>query len=261
MSQKSRPVRPARPAGASSKGGKRKGKAPPPAPSKATRDTPASVRRTPVKVQSRPKLGLAGVIIGIAAAVVIAGVVAIIASSQGGDSGSGSAGSDLPPITSNAAALSPEQLEASFNQPGVIYDEKFDVGADHRPLGSVTYTVDPPAGGGHFEQPADPGWYVGNDTPPDMTAVHSLEHGYVIIWVKPDLPAAEMDQIHRVFNAYKLDVLVLPRANLTVPVAATAWHRRLLLDRVDAQALANFVGGYRNQGPERIPHNIQPRFT
>lgn len=259
MAQKTRPVS-ARPAG-SGKSGKsgKAGKKAPPTPDRATKDTPASVRRTPVKVQNRPKLGLAAIIIGIALAVVIAGVIAIIVS---GHSSSSSTHPNVQGISSDAVGFNQDQLKGRLTRDGVAtYDEKFDEGRDHRALGTVTYTVDPPAGGNHYEQPAAPGWYVGHDVPPDMYAVHSLEHGYVAIWVKPDLSKADMDQIYRVFSSYKLDVVVLPHASLTVPVAATVWHRRLLLNKVDAQVLADFVEAYRNQGPEAIPHNVPPQFT
>ena len=53
---------------------------------------------------------------------------------------------------------------------------------------------------------------------------------------------------------YRRDVLVVSRPSLQQPIAATAWHHRLLCTGLDQGALLAFVARYRNQGPERIPH-------
>jgi len=50
-------------------------------------------------------------------------------------------------------------------------------------------------------------------------------------------------------------VLLVPRASLPKPVATTAWGRRLLCDGVEPQGLDRFVTSYRNQGPEKVPHD------
>jgi len=119
--------------------------------------------------------------------------------------------------------------------------------------GEVTYDVDPPAGGDHNPSPSSPGIFTVENKPPDARIVHSLEHGYVTIWHRPDL-AAGLDQLRDLTGRYDRDVLLVPRASLPVPVAATAWHRRLLCERPDVEALERFVTAYRNQGPEKIPH-------
>ncbi|HZQ26116.1 MAG TPA: DUF3105 domain-containing protein [Acidimicrobiales bacterium] len=119
-----------------------------------------------------------------------------------------------------------------------------------RPLNNPTYTVNPPSGGDHLSVPAPAGVYTGNNVPPDGNLVHSLEHGYVIIWFKPGL----LDQVRPVYNAYPKDVLLVERSNMDQPVAATAWGHRLLCSGVDVNQLKAFVARYRNQGPEKIPH-------
>lgn len=245
-------TRPARP------GGK------PVRPAQSSLPTSGSPRRTPMKVQNRRSLRSvwpAVVIIVVAAGIVIGGLTAIILSGRHSTKKKTTASG--PVLKSDATKLNPSELKARLTANGVAsYDEKTDDGRDHvQQQGSVKYTVDPPSGGSHYPTPAEPGWYVGHQVPPDMTVVHSLEHGYVAVWVRPDVSPADLDTIHKVFNSFQMDVVVVPRASLTVPVAATVWHRRLLLNRVDEQVLVDFIVAYRNQGPEAIPHKASPTNT
>jgi hypothetical protein len=120
--------------------------------------------------------------------------------------------------------------------------------------GDIAYTVDPPAGGNHNPTAAGPGVFTLETKPPDGQIVHALEHGYVAIWYRPDLDAATLDQLKTLAGKYDRDVLLVPRPSLTVPVAATAWHHRLLCSRPDVAALEQFVTAYRNKGPEKVPH-------
>ena len=129
-----------------------------------------------------------------------------------------------------------------------------DAGAGRNHVASPTYEVNPPAGGNHLPTPAPAGTYTPQNTPPDGQVVHSMEHGYVIVWYRPDLAADAQTQVRQVTDKYAKDVLVVPRASLPKPVAATAWGRRLLCDRVEPAALELFVTTYRNQGPEKVPH-------
>jgi len=120
--------------------------------------------------------------------------------------------------------------------------------------GEMTYEVNPPAGGDHNPSPSPPGIFTQENKPADAAIVHSLEHGYVTIWHRPDLDPAGLDQLRELTRKYTKDVLLVPRQSLAQPVAATAWHRRLLCDRPDVAALDTFVTAYRNKGPEDVPH-------
>ena len=121
--------------------------------------------------------------------------------------------------------------------------------------GIVGYKVDPPSGGNHNPSPAPPGIFTAENTPPEAQLVHSLEHGYVIIWHRPDLDPAALGELRNLADKYNRDVLLVPRGSLSEgPVAATAWHRRLLCERTDAEALERFVTDYRNKGPEKVEH-------
>lgn len=120
--------------------------------------------------------------------------------------------------------------------------------------GDVTYEVNPPAGGDHNPSPSPPGIFTQESRPPDSRIVHSLEHGYVTIWYRPDLDAPSIEELRELQRKHSKDVLLVPRESLGQPVAATAWHRRLLCDRPDVEALERFVTAYRNKGPEDVPH-------
>ena len=116
-----------------------------------------------------------------------------------------------------------------------------------------TYRVDPPAGGNHSPQPAPARTYR-EQVPPDGQIVHAMEHGYVVLWHRPDLARRDRDALQEVADRHERDVLVVPRPTLSTPVAATAWENRLLCRSVEPDALDLFVREYRNKGPERVPH-------
>ncbi|MGI8686119.1 MAG: DUF3105 domain-containing protein [Acidimicrobiales bacterium] len=119
----------------------------------------------------------------------------------------------------------------------------------------VAYKVNPPAGGNHSPQAAPAVDYSGGQqVPGDPEIVHAQEHGYVIIWHRPDLTEPELAAVRAPFDRYPADVLVVPRASLTGKAVATAWGRRLLCTEVEAARLTEFVKLYRNEGPEKVPH-------
>jgi hypothetical protein len=123
------------------------------------------------------------------------------------------------------------------------------------PLGNPpTYAVDPPSGGDHLSASVGHGTYDGDNVPPDGVLVHSLEHGYVILWYRSDTPNEDVGDIEAAQKRYRRDVIVVERPKLSVPVAATAWGHRLLCQRADPAELAEFVRTRRNQAPEKIRH-------
>ena len=137
------------------------------------------------------------------------------------------------------------------------YDTKSDTDngpGNNHVNGDIQYQVDPPAGGNHNPTASQPGVYTATDKPPDAQIVHALEHGYVAIWYKSGVDAGQVDQLRTLANKYDRDVLLIPRDSMSPPVAATAWHRRLLCSRTDTAALEQFVTAYRNKGPENVPH-------
>ncbi|HEX2043646.1 MAG TPA: DUF3105 domain-containing protein [Acidimicrobiales bacterium] len=122
-------------------------------------------------------------------------------------------------------------------------------GRNHVP--NPTYSVNPPSGGNHDPQAASAGNFTAETVPSDGQIVHAMEHGYVVLWYKPDLPADAQTRLREVFSRHAGEVLLVPRPSLPKPVAATAWGRRLLCDDVEVAALDLFVTSFRDQGPEK----------
>jgi len=145
----------------------------------------------------------------------------------------------------------PDQLEAGLG--GCDYDTEFDGTArdqgDHVP--NPTYKVDPPAGGPHLAQAANPGFYRDGDAPPDGQLVHAQEHGFVILWYRPDLPADKMTQLEQLSDQFGRELLLVPRESLEGEVAVTAWHRRLLCRELVPEKVSIFTRAYVDQGPEK----------
>ena len=145
------------------------------------------------------------------------------------------------------------QLEAGGCQLDADADADAGLGRNHVP--SPTYRVNPPAGGDHSAEATAAGVYTVADLPPDGAVVHAMEHGYVVLWHVPELPAEQVEQLRALARRYPRDVLLVPRPGMPTQVAATAWHRRLLCGAApDLAALEKFVVDFRNQGPEKVPH-------
>jgi len=147
-------------------------------------------------------------------------------------------------------------LRARLTAGGCEFDTRSD-DIDPPPNNHVApagYDVDPPAGGNHAPGASPAGTFTDANKPADAGIVHSLEHGYIAIWHRPDLPEADMTAITDAIKGSERDVLIVPRASITGKVAATAWGERLLCGEVETAPLKEFVETYANKGPERIEH-------
>ena len=92
----------------------------------------------------------------------------------------------------------------------------------------ITYQSYPPSSGSHYNTPASPGFYP--DAVPDGNVVHSLEHGYVVLYYKSDLPADVKQQIQEAFTKLpvekygKVKIVIVPYdKGMTTPIALAAW--------------------------------------
>lgn len=124
------------------------------------------------------------------------------------------------------------------------------------PHDNPKYSVNPPSGGDHLSVAASAGIYEGSRVPKDGNLVHSLEHGYVIVWFKPSLSDADKAALRGMRGNSEIarDVLIVERSDMPTVVAATAWGQRLLCDGVGVKQLTDFVKDARNKAPEKIPH-------
>ena len=127
----------------------------------------------------------------------------------------------------------------------------------------VKYSTNPPTSGKHYEIPADDGIY--GDPPQDEQLVHNMEHGRVIIWVKPSLPEDQRSGLRALVEDDPYQMVLVPRSNMPYAVAATAWDAdpapngtgklmtcNQMTDKT-YDALAAFRDEHRSQGPEPIP--------
>lgn len=144
-----------------------------------------------------------------------------------------------------------DQLEAGVG--GCTYDTEFDGTArtqsDH--VGNPTYEVDPPAGGPHTPQPANPGFYREGEVPSDGQLVHAQEHGFVVLWYRPDLPQEKMSELEQLSDQLGRELIVAARPSLDGEIALTAWHRRLLCDELVPEKVTLFSRSYVDKGPEK----------
>jgi hypothetical protein len=129
----------------------------------------------------------------------------------------------------------------------------------------VDYRDNPPTTGRHYEIPADDGVY-GGDPPPDEALVHALEHGRVVVWVKPSVSEDARATIRAVADDQdNFQMLMVRRREMPYAVAATAWNRdpapggtgrTLSCDRWSPEvvdALRAFLDQHRGNGPEDVP--------
>lgn len=140
------------------------------------------------------------------------------------------------------------ELVAELTSGSCEFDTRADAGRDH--VSNPSYTVDPPAGGAHLSTPAQPGIYAENEVPPPGAVVHALEHGFIALWFQPDLPGAADRQIAEVVGRFRRELLVIPKDDLEVPVALTAWNRRLLCSEVEPDTMSTFIREFRDEAPE-----------
>ena len=143
------------------------------------------------------------------------------------------------------------ELRASLERAGCRLDDRSDPGRNHIP--NATYSVDPPSGGDHDPVPAPAGFYDATNVPSDGHLVHSLEHGFVVVWYQPASTSEQTLTGLRDLAKRHHWVLVAPRSSMPAALAATAWHRRLLCPPGDATSgpIGDFVTAFRNQGPEK----------
>ncbi len=126
-------------------------------------------------------------------------------------------------------------------------------GRDHVVSGqAVVYATATPTSGTHAASSAQCGVFT--QQMPAEFAVHSLEHGAVVIWYQPSLATEEISGLAAVVNRFDDRVILSPNAQLSEPVVATAWNRLKAYDGADPE-IEQFIETYRNRGPESFRCN------
>jgi hypothetical protein len=202
---------------------------------------------------------------GAAGGLVLAAVIAIavVVLATGGDGGGESHqdGRAAEPNTQDIAAVPiPEpqatNLEDAAKAANCELEQHEAEGRDHV-SGEVDYKTSPPNSGNHFEFPAEDGVYAGDGAPSLEPLVHSLEHGRVIFWHRPDATPELQGQIKSLYDEDNYHVIAAPHGrDMEAQLAASSWTRTLTCERVTDEtwdAMRLFRDRYRDQAPERVP--------
>jgi hypothetical protein len=207
-------------------------------------------------------------LVGIGGAVAIAAVavVLILVLAGGGGNGSGPGeGGDVFPEGGEVAEQQEFELEAAARAANCELDSSKGSGVADHTLSldeRVDYPDNPPTQGRHYQVPADDGLY--SEPPTDEELVHTLEHGRVIMWVKPGLPEEARQEIRALFDEDDYQLVLVPRPKMPYDVAATAWNREpepggtgrtLSCENYDENvidALRTFRDEHRSNGPEDV---------
>jgi hypothetical protein len=129
-----------------------------------------------------------------------------------------------------------------------------DEGRTHVPHGTrVMYKTVPPTSGFHYDKWLSPAVYEDKDAIPEL-AVHSLEHGNVIIYF--DREKLEKSDIETLTNFPKKysgqwdGVVLVARSGMEQPLVLTAWRSLLRLKGYDEKKVSAFLEAFRGRGPE-----------
>jgi hypothetical protein len=204
-------------------------------------------------------------IVGALLAVVLAGGDDGGSSGGGDGSGSGSAsvsypdGGEIPAQKEADLALA---MKAAGCKDETVVDHPYDYPkgihtAD--PNEVIKYKSEPPALGRHYQVPIEDGIY--DEAPPLTHTVHALEHGRVLIWLRPDLPSDQLAQFKALYEEDPYHVIMLPRAEIKQPFAVSAWvgdttgHilRCQDVNENTWDAIRAFKEKYRDKAPEFVP--------
>lgn len=125
-----------------------------------------------------------------------------------------------------------------------------DMGGGHLSPGDPTpaYNSSPATSGPHAASPAVCGIYT--EELPDVTVVHNLEHGTVVIQYQPDASEADQAALQEFARAKSTHILLAPRSDLPSPIVLTSWTRMLRLDALDLDTLEVFYDRWARLGPE-----------
>jgi hypothetical protein len=139
---------------------------------------------------------------------------------------------------------------------------------------NVKWSTFPPSGGGHYGAWAI--WDFYRDPVNPRQVVHNEEHGGVIIWWGPKVPAATVDELEAFYRSSPDGMVGTPIAGLGDKIALTAWtgdpkryYRNhyfgighlAICSHFDEKAFKTFRDAYRGKGPEGIPLSADGQGT
>jgi hypothetical protein len=193
-------------------------------------------------------------------------VLVVLLAAGGGNGAEGQGGGDVFPDGGEVSEQTEFELEAAADAAGCeLRDTKGSGVLDHTTSMDerVDYQDNPPTNGRHYQIPAEDALY--SQAPTDEELVHTLEHGRVIVWAKPNLPEETRQALRALYDEDDYQMVLVPRRNMEPAVAATAWNRdpepggtgrTLACDRWNenvVDAIRTFRDEHRSNGPEPVP--------
>lgn len=130
-------------------------------------------------------------------------------------------------------------------------------GGQHRG-GTLDYDEAPPHSGEHAPNTLRnlKRFYSRDDNPSAEQAVHDLEHGLVVAWYDPELPADQVAILEQSSQGMGSRYVAVPWSRSTFPggrhFALTAWGVRQNCERVSAEHITAFIGAFADtDAPEK----------
>ena len=127
----------------------------------------------------------------------------------------------------------------------------------------LVYTAVPASSGDHYGVWAE--FLEYEDPVPQGFLVHSMEHGAVVLYHNcPEGCPEVLDAFREIRDAQGQDpqcegvgevlnrIIITPRPEMDVPIAATAWERSYTATCLDIESLVEFVSRHYGQGPEDL---------
>lgn len=177
--------------------------------------------------------------------------------------------------TGDVKAGSDKAVAAAMRAAGCTYEskpplppkDKHNFHSDSPTLSAkVKWSTFPPSAGGHYGAWAIWNFYIEPVDP--RRVVHNLEHGGVVIWWGPKVPAATVEKLRAFYDESPNGMFGTPLAGLGSKVALSAWtgdpsrYTRngyfgighvAVCKTFDEQAFTTFRDAYRGNGPEGVP--------
>ena len=239
------------------------------------REAAAAFKAQQQRAERRRRLLALLVVLALVAGVVILVVLASQKSSTNPTAKTPSGGAQVVPAppggTGNTVQPKPAVVPNTTGIEGVVaYDTKGypapgsadagTLGHDHV-QGTVQYAVTPPVGGPHNGVWMNAGVYT--KPVPSERAVHDMEHGAIWITYRPDLPAAQVQQLtafvgkqslidesagSRIAGQKSRFMVMSPWASsdLPAPIVITAWGYQLKVQSAADPRLQQFVDKFRD---------------
>lgn len=191
---------------------------------------------------------------GLAAALVTAALAAVVISVFAFSGGGGPRPSPEDFPRGSVPAREVTDLRGAAATAGCTVSDLDSEGSGH--VGDdPDYRSNPPHSGDHAAIAAEDGAY--SEAPRTGAVVHALEHGRVVYWFRPGVPASLEGALKALFDEDDRHVLLVPGdAEMPFEVAASAWTRVLGCREANERvfdALRAFRDAYRDRGPESTP--------